>query len=252
MLAAVKALAHKALRHMGYDLINVRTSRPVHVGSERVLGSYPPLGTWCRVGTSSNYFIHDGYRHRLEVPSYDATGNDHLWQWEVYQFAREICDRERFHSVCDIGCGSGHKLMKYFQDLTTVGIEVAETCGYLHKRWPNRHWMIAGPDAVPPFPVEMVIAADVIEHLRDPDQLLLSIEKLASRYIVISTPDRNLLRFGTHDGPPLNPTHTREWNFAEFQAYVESWFDIEEHFISFAAQATQCILCKPRQTQRPG
>src|SRR5215472_9615020 len=36
MLAAVRALAHKALRHMGYDLINVRTSRPVHVGSERV------------------------------------------------------------------------------------------------------------------------------------------------------------------------------------------------------------------------
>jgi hypothetical protein len=247
MLASLKALAHQALQKVGYDLVNTRTARPVHMGSERVLGSYPPFTNWWCVGKPSNYFIHDGYRHRPEAPNYDATGKDHLWQWEVYKFAREICDREGIQTVCDIGCGSGFKLMKNFRDVTTVGIEIAETCRYLRKQWPDRQWMIMDPNAVPPFPVEMVISADVIEHLPNPNELLAYIEKLEPRYVVISSPDRNLLRFGVHDGPPMNPTHTREWSFAEFHAYIGSRFEIEEHFISFPAQATQCILCRSRQ-----
>ena len=60
-----------------------------------------------------------------------------------------------------------------------------------------------------------------------------------------STPDRNLLRVGTHDGPPANPAHVREWSFAEFHAYIAQSFRIEEHFISCAAQGTQCLLCTP-------
>lgn len=247
MLASVKLLAHKALRRVGYDVISVRTARPVHFGSEHVLGSYAPFRAWWCVGDPSNYYIHDGYQHRKDAPNYSAPGKDHAWQLEVYQFAREVCDREGLQWVCDIGCGSAVKLMKYFQELNTIGIEVSETCQYLRRRWPNRPWMVADSNVPPSFPIEMVIAADVIEHLSDPDDLLLYVEKLRPRYVVISTPDRNLLRFGTHDGPPLNPTHIREWSFAEFHAYIDSRFEIEEHFISFPAQATQCILCRPRQ-----
>jgi len=242
----MKLLAHKALQRVGYDLVNTKSQRPIHVGSDRILGSFAPFRTWWYVGPPSNYFIHDGYRHRLRAPNYDATGKDHLWQCEVYQFAREIFDREGLESVCDIGCGSGFKLIKHFREFRTVGIEVAETCCYLRRQWPDRQWMVMDSESRVPFSVDMVIAADVIEHLRDPDELLLYIAKLAPRYAVISTPDRNLLRFGTHDGPPSNPTHIREWSLAEFHAYIGSRFEIEEHFISFPAQATQCVLCRPR------
>jgi len=55
--------------------------------------------------------------------------------------------------------------------------------------------------------------------------------------------DRNLLRVRTHDGPPKNPAHVREWSFAEFHAYIAPWFHIEHYFISCAAQGTQCLLC---------
>src|ERR1041384_6506513 len=120
MLDSVKSMAHRVLQQTGYDLVNIRKIRPIHMGSERVLGSYPPISCWWCVGRPANYFIHDGYQHRSEAPNYDATRKDHLWQWEVYQFAREICDREKVHSVCDIGCGSGFKLMKYFRDFDTV------------------------------------------------------------------------------------------------------------------------------------
>src|SRR5262249_10784748 len=162
LMASMKLLAHKALQRVGYDLVNTKSQRPIHVGSDRILGSFAPFRTWWYVGPPSNYFIHDGYRHRLRAPNYDATGKDHLWQCEVYQFAREIFDREGLESVCDIGCGSGFKLIKHFREFRTVGIEVAETCCYLRRQWPDRQWMVMDSESRVPFSVDMVIAADVI------------------------------------------------------------------------------------------
>jgi hypothetical protein len=93
---------------------------------------------------------------------------------------------------------------------------------------------------------DLVIASDVIEHVPDPDALLQYILCIAPRSVILSTPDRNLLRLGTHNGPPLNPTHLREWSMAELHAYLSVFLEIDEHFISSAAQATQCVLARPR------
>jgi hypothetical protein len=173
-----------------------------------------------------------------------AAGDE--WQREVYKFAQEIAERERLNTICDLGCGSGSKLMRNFRNSTTVGIDVAETCKHLRARWPDRSWLEWNPNNIPQVPIDLVIAADVIEHLVDPDELLLYIQRLCPRYVVVSTPDRNLLRYGCHDGPPTNSAHIREWSFAEFDVYIDQFFQVEEHFITFPQQATQCILCKPR------
>ena len=95
--------------------------------------------------------------------------------------------------------------------------------------------------------MDLVIVADVIEHVDHPNELLAYIGKLQPSYIILSTPDRNLIRNGTYNGPPGNPAHIREWSFVEFHAYVSQLFYIKEHFISCAAQATQCVLCVPPQ-----
>jgi SAM-dependent methyltransferase len=190
--------------------------------------------------------MHDGYRHRESVSYCDATGSAEEWQREVYQFAREVFDLHGLGTVCDIGCGSGHKLLQHFGHASTVGVDVPATCAVLRKRWPARSWLDSF--TVPPVSVDLVIAADVIEHLQDPDELLGYIQKLHPKWIVVSTPDRNLLREGTHDGPPHEPTHVREWSYAEFRAYIGSRFEIEAHFITWPAQATQCVLCRPRES----
>ena len=220
--------------------------RPVVSGSARILGSFPPINEWERVGKKGSYYIHDGYRPRTEGLYFDDLSNEGEWQLEVYQFAREIRDRESLKSVADLGCGSASKLVTYFSEFLTVGVDVPQTCARLRNRWPDRHWVETGFGSPLPFPVDLVIASDVIEHLLDPNELLNYIQTLRPKFIVLSTPDRNLLRSGTHNGPPKNPAHIREWSFAEFRAYVEESFDIEEHFISCTAQATQCMLCKPR------
>lgn len=238
----MKTSVDRVLRKIGSYL----TRRPIVGGSPHILGSFTPYNELCRIGSRSNYFIHDSYAHRLAPQYFDDTANSDGWQDEVYRFAREIADKYDLRSVLDIGCGSGFKLLKYLHDRKTIGIDVAETCALLKKCYPGRQWAITDFDAAKAPEADLVIASDVIEHLADPDALLQYIVRVAPSYVVISTPDRNLLRSGTHNGPPFNPMHLREWSMAELHAYVSEFLEIVEHFISYAPQATQCVLAKPR------
>jgi SAM-dependent methyltransferase len=222
-----------------------RTLLPA-VPTRPVTGSHPPLGAWDAVGPPANFYIHDGYAARSETAYYDDTPATDGWQREVYQYARELADREGLARIADVGCGSGFKLLKHFADRETVGFDVAPTVSKLRARHPERRWEVTDFGAVPPgVRPDLVICSDVIEHLQDPDLLLGFVERLAPAWIVLSTPDRNLLRLGTHDGPPLNRTHVREWNMAEFRAYIGSRFQVVEHFVSNAAQCTQLIVARP-------
>jgi hypothetical protein len=238
--------ASKILRPLGVAVVPLEAARPCAWGAKTIVGSFGPSADTCRTGSRHNYFIHDGYEHRKEVGWFDDMQNTDQSQREVYQFAKEICDREGLMSVVDIGCGSGYKLMKYLSHLHTIGIDLPTTCERLRNKYPNRVWQNVESFTPPQQGIDLVIASDVIEHVLDPDQMMRTISLIRPTYSILSTPDRNLLRAGTHDGPPLNTTHIREWSFAEFEAYVGAYFDVIEHFISCAPQATQCILCRPK------
>jgi 2-polyprenyl-3-methyl-5-hydroxy-6-metoxy-1,4-benzoquinol methylase len=95
-----------------------------------------------------------------------------------------------------------------------------------------------------PFEPDMIICADVIEHIKNPDSVLQYFEYLKPKVIVISTPDRDLLL--NYNGPPKNPAHVREWSYKEFSEYIGSFFKVKEHFISSVSQSTQVIVCKPK------
>jgi Methyltransferase domain len=251
MVQIIKAIARKALRRLGYSVVPFTPERPSNtMGAPTIVGSFPPRELYARVGMPENYFIHEGYHPRTKATHYDDTANEDQWQLEVYQFAREILDLKHLITVCDIGCGSAHKLLSNFRDCDTVGIDVPSTCEYLRKKYPNRQWMDWNFNIVPAMRIDVVVASDVIEHLVNPNELLEYIQKLQPGYAVISTPDRNLFRSACHNGPPTNPAHIREWSFAEFDAYLSRYFEVEEHFISFPAQATQCALCRPREGTR--
>jgi SAM-dependent methyltransferase len=238
----VKAAGQHILEKFGLYL----THGPTVWGSKSILGSFAPYDTFTTVGSRGAYFIHDGYEHRREPRYFDATGSTDDWQAEVYRFAREIADQYDLKSVIDIGCGSGFKLLKYFRNFATIGVDVPQTCAVLRKRYPSRQWSVSEFSAATTPHADLVIASDVIEHVPDPDALLQYILRIAPRYVILSTPDRNLLRNGTHNGPPMNPTHLREWSMVELHAYISTFLQIDEHFISSAAQATQCVLARPR------
>lgn len=244
MLDPVRRKIAGGLRWLGVELIRKSNS-----DSPRVMGSYPPLQEYYLTGSPNDYYIHHGYESRLQNAFFDDCSLQEEWQKEVYQFAQELAEREQLNSVCDIGCGSGFKLMKYFADKQTVGLDLEPTVRRLRDKYPNRAWMVCNFSTPAPFCPDLVICADVIEHLPDPNQLLEFVKLLSPRYIIFSTPERNLLGVGTHNGPPCNPAHVREWSMPEFRAYIESAFEVMDHFVSNSAQCTQCILARPLRSR---
>ena len=83
----------------------------------------------------------------------------------------------------------------------------------------------------------MVISADVIEHIPNPDDYMRTLRRFCAQYYVISTPDRAAYHGGggafmdeplpnaftlhlTAGGPPFNAVHVREWTHNELAAYA--------------------------------
>ena len=184
------------------------------------------------------YCIKDGYKPRLNNRFFDDTPLKDEWQNEVYAKARALADLHGYNSILDIGAGSGFKLLKYFPDKDTLGIDLPRTVAWLKRTYPHRKWS----DRFEPHTgYDIVICADVIEHIPDPDQVLDLIENCRPQLAVISTPDRSLHTRG-HDGPPGNKAHVREWAFSEFAQYISRRFRILDHFISNPTQSTQVII----------
>lgn len=185
------------------------------------------------------YCIKQNYVHRDHVVYFDDTTNKDEWQREVYEYAHDVLTNYGLRSVADFGTGSGFKFVKHFEEFDHIGIDLPCTVKWLQQTYPNDAWSSDPQDMKNR---DMIIASDVIEHLGDPDWLLDIIAEASPKFVVFSTPDRDLLPDAHSMGPPPNPTHVREWNTEEFSKYIGSRFKIRDHFISNSQQATQLLL----------
>ena len=193
-----------------------------------------------QVGKPENYYIHDGYTPRLDALAWDDTPCEDQYQKHVYELARQVGDAAGYRSVCDLGCGSGFKLIQFFPDYYTCGIDIDPAYAYCAAKWPEREWILSDLEAVPKQPVELLICSDVIEHFVDPNLLLAYIKKINPKQAVLSTPVLDIYWPG-HNGPPGHVYHVREWHMNEFAAYIGSWFPIVRHD---NVRITQMVVCK--------
>jgi hypothetical protein len=191
------------------------------------------------------FCIRADYKHRESYAYFDDTPLKDEWQKEVYIRAKRLAEENGVKAVYDVGCGSAFKLMKHFEEYQTIGFDVPETIPFLRRTYPDRVWKsVPFSDRSTP-PAELVICADVIEHVPDPSELLEFLRSIAARWVVLSTPDRELVYDEASPyrlGPPGNPTHIREWTFDEFEKYISAFFTIKEHEITNREQATQMIV----------
>lgn len=153
---------------------------------------------------------------------FDNTSNTDGWQNEVYQYARAVLDQSKLNKVADVGCGSGYKLVKYFDDVSTIGYDLEPTLSWLKDKYPKKTWKKSNFDSKEVDRADLVISADVVEHVPDPNAFLSYLLKFSAQYYVVSTPDRALMGAARQYGPPVNPSHVREWTHKEFAYYVSS------------------------------
>jgi len=177
------------------------------------------------------YGIRRGYLHRKAVLLFSDEGNADEYQKEVYAFARSFYDEKQLSGVLDIGCGSAFKLLANFKNMPKAGAEL--NTEWLKQQYPNETWFAFSDPSWKKFPAQLIICADVIEHVPNPDAFIEDLlEHREAKYFVFSTPDRNLDTSPWKFGPPNNEAHYREWTFEEFEGFLSRYFRVVHHSIS--------------------
>lgn len=189
------------------------------------------------------FAIRRGYLHRKSVTDFIDQGNTDEYQKEVYVFARRLFDEKELSGVLDIGCGSAFKLLANFDNVPKAGAELSTD--WLKQKYPSEIWFAFSDKEWKQFPAQLIICADVIKHVPNPDAFIADLlEQAHAKYFVFSTPDRNLDTSPWIFGPPNNESHYREWTFEEFASYISRHFQIVHHTISKREQRTQMLVAE--------
>ena len=154
------------------------------------------------------YFIKAGYTANDAIITNDDVSGENYWnaarvklslcyQYPVYMAARKLIARGNIKHVIDVGCGVAAKLEvlhKIFPDLKVTGIDQARTIAFCKSHYRFGRWVVDDlehPDqSLTGLTGDLVICADVIEHMGDPDVLLGYLKRRVrpGGLILLSTP----------------------------------------------------------------
>jgi hypothetical protein len=180
---------------------------------------------------TDDYCITSGYRIR-PVPEYYAdTPTNITWQPDVYPEARRIAGIVGASTIIDIGSGNGDKLAALHPEFAIVGLDIGVNLDHVRGAHPQGTWLEHDLEHPGPLPLDaelladsVVICADVIEHLMQPEHLLAKLVDAFERgaaAVLLSTPERDRTWGPNHAGPPPNPCHVREWTLDELGALLD-------------------------------
>jgi 2-polyprenyl-3-methyl-5-hydroxy-6-metoxy-1,4-benzoquinol methylase len=150
------------------------------------------------------------------------------WQHHVYQWAADLIRTHNLTSVLDVGCGPCVKLLKFITPLTSdiTGLDQPSALAAARKQGATFNLLpldLENPSSELNRTYDLIICADVIEHLADPDPAI----ELFRRYshagtrLLISTPERSRER-GRTCMASNKPEHVREWTREEFERFLRS------------------------------
>lgn len=187
---------------------------------------------------SDRYAIRADYRENLVQATYDPREDPAYWnegrllsaanyQWDVYEAAARLVREQHLKSLLDVGSGPPVKLKALMPaDLDICLVDQPNAAQHAAEMLPAAHFFAANLDR--DFPAigrtfDLVLCADVIEHLVDPDPCLDFMRRhlAPGGLLLISTPERDALR-GRDCVDCPHPMHVREWSFREFGSFLSS------------------------------
>lgn len=222
----------------------------------------------------SNYFIKENYTINNELNTIDDYSGGVYWderriyasrfyQYGVYKKALQILKKHNhLKSVLDIGCGTGEKLKiiaKKMPEIKIRGIDQKSAIEYCNSNHTFGEFQVDDFENPSLSLIEkrslksdLLICADVIEHLINPDLLLNYIKEMVNEkgIVILSTPERDRLH-GGDNFQPKNKNHVREWNFEELAMYISHHgFNIHDHFYQYPIKIGFNNLVKKELVQR--
>jgi len=211
-----------------------------------------------------NYFIKDGYQINEKAKTFETEFVGEYWtkeriktssdyQYEVYLYTKELFIKNNFKSIMDLGCGPATKakdlLVPVCDDLTFV--DQPNTENIINQTVPTGKFYGVDLETINleiNKKFDIIICADVIEHIYKPEATLEFIKKHLSNngYLIISTPERDVLR-GKECLISPHPAHIREWNESEFKKMLTHFgFKVEQQLLMPAKKLSSIELFKRR------
>lgn len=187
------------------------------------------------------------------IAQYTAPPNNAEYQYACYDLAKTLVRSRLITSCIELGSGSGLKLNKYIKPYCrrTVGVDLPHSIERCRQMYPGIEWVVDDFDNSEPAigeKFDLVLCFDVIEHIVNPESLLIKIRQYAhpGSVILLSTPERDSLRGQSHQGPPPNVLHIREWDRVEFREFISrhgftiiSQKIVDAHRLSFRQRLSQ-------------
>lgn len=190
------------------------------------------------------YGIKPAYRANPNPPSLEGYWDEGRvemsgsYQYFVYRRAMQLLRRHHLTSVMDVGSGPGTKVKELIWPhcRTVVLVDHPTVSRLAQATLPDAEFVgldleTTSLDLGRQF--QLIICADVIEHLLDPDPCVAFIARhlAADGFAVISTPERDIIRGPSCDHCP-KPEHVREWNRGELAQYLrQHGFEVLQHLL---------------------
>lgn len=188
--------------------------------------------------TDDSYCIKAGYRPNDAPTTYDATSDATYWnagriataseyQYDAYQLAAGLVRSLGIDALLDVGCGPPKKLAELMPPSLRIHLvdqpntRLAAASLLPHAAFTEANLERADLDLGETF--GLILCADVIEHLLDPDPCMAFMRRhlRPGGFLLLTTPERDVLRgLDCHHSP--HPMHVREWNRSELRAFLES------------------------------
>lgn len=184
------------------------------------------------------YFIKAGYRPNATSATYGGSADSAYWnaeriataseyQYDAYRIAAEIVRSQRIDALLDVGSGPPKKLAELMPpELRIHLVDQPSTRQIAAALLPRAAFAAANlerADLDLGETFRLILCADVIEHLLDPDPCLDFMRRhlRPGGLMLLTTPERDVQRGPDCDNCP-HPMHVREWNRGEFRTLLES------------------------------